>query len=285
MKPEKNQEEDAEGGATMPTIMPDIRVSRQAKTRYLGSRIGSLLAMGFFVITCVIVGQSLSSPERTLPRFVTRVDDPRWKNYLQRVYGPDFGLHDGEALDLNEFDFLYVDWMVLSGLQPESFALGDKKCATRSDIFQADLTLRRNLRTTCWNRFDSNGYPHDPCGGTVFSPIPPHTWVEVTHCAVRSWERAYWTYKSRGSGIWLNTGRTIVYRDHDASNGNDTWTEFDSRQYLMPEYRCAPMEIVFSNAHGAETCGGIVGLRQGFRADRPMRCNVSNACLSLPGRV
>ena len=260
-----------------------MRLSRQAKTR---CRIGTMLAMGCFVIACVIVGRQSVSHKHTLPRFVTRVDDPRWKNYLHRVYGPDFGLNDGEALDLNKFDFLYVDWMVSSGLQPEWFALGDKKCATRSDIFQPDLTLRRNLRTACWNRFDSKGYPHDPCGGhTVFTPIPPHTWVEVTHCSVRSWEREYWTYKSRGSGIGLNTGRTIVYRDHDASKGNDTWTQFDSRQYLMPEYRCAPKEIVFTNAHGAETCGGITGLRQGYRADRPMRCNASNACLSLPSRV
>lgn len=219
---------------------------------------------------------------RSLPRFVSRVSDARWNRYLKRVYGNDFSLTEGEVLDLGAFDFFYLDFAEASGLDLTDFALAGS-CSTGTGIFQPPRTLRRNLKSACWRRKDKKGYPHDPCpGARGFVPTLPNTWVEVTHCALRSYEREYWTYRSRGSGIWLNTQRTIVYRDHDDGRGNESWRAFDSRQYVMPEYPCAPMEVVFAHGHGAETCGGITGLRRGFRAEHPFLCNASNSCLQLP---
>merc|ERR1719310_2004445 len=44
-----------------------------------------------------------------------------------------------------------------------------------------------------------------------WSPIPDNTWVEVTHTAVPSELSGSWAWRTRGSGIWYNTGRTKVF--------------------------------------------------------------------------
>lgn len=245
-----------------------------------------LLALVAFCIQLCLRSEKSVGPftatARRLPRFVSHVDDVRWKHYLQLVYGNAFKLSDREVLDLDGFEFFYLDYAAASGLNLSDYAL-DGSCPTATTIFQPERTLRRNLKRACWRRVDKKGYPHSPCQGERgFAPTASHTWVEVTHCALRSYETDYWTYRSRGSGIWLNTGRTVVYRDHDESRGNRSWTSFHSRQYAMPEYRCAPMEIVFTGPRGANVCGGITGLRHGFHAEHPFLCNASNACLRLP---
>lgn len=242
------------------------------------------LAVG--VLACALLRSRSTDGRRRLPRFTSVIDDTKWESYLKMVYGDTFALPENETLDVDDFDFFYLDFLEASGLNIEEFSLSSSGCNTRTDVFQPDRTLRRNLKNVCWNRIDSRGYPHDPCvDAQGFVPTPSNTWVEVTHCAVRDWEELYWTYRSRGSGIWLNTGETVVYQDHDTSGWNiEKWRGLDSLQYIMPEWACAPMEMVFTNGRGAETCGGISGLREGGKAERPFTCNASHKCLQLPPR-
>jgi hypothetical protein len=46
--------------------------------------------------------------------------------------------------------------------------------------------------------------------------MPNESWVEVTHCAGSVYERkGYWTYAARGSGLYVNIGRTIAFASHE----------------------------------------------------------------------
>ena len=60
----------------------------------------------------------------------------------------------------------------------------------------------------------------------VHAAAPPHRWVETAHggTTLATWNRGHkaessvaWFYLARGSGLWINTGRTIVYSDHAAA--------------------------------------------------------------------
>ena len=58
--------------------------------------------------------------------------------------------------------------------------------------------------------------------------MPNESWVEVTHCAGSVYERkGYWTYAARGSGLYVNIGRTIAFASHE-----DAVVFFWGRKYV-----------------------------------------------------
>jgi hypothetical protein len=44
--------------------------------------------------------------------------------------------------------------------------------------------------------------------------VPPNTFVEISHTVFPGDSGAIWYYMSVGSGVWLNVGKTAVYKDH-----------------------------------------------------------------------
>jgi len=58
-------------------------------------------------------------------------------------------------------------------------------------------------------------YPGGQLGYQIFhstwEPVPPNGWVEVTHTVIPSEVSAFWAWRQKGSGVWFNVGRTIVF--------------------------------------------------------------------------
>merc|ERR1719183_928521 len=44
-----------------------------------------------------------------------------------------------------------------------------------------------------------------------WKPLRDNTWVEITHTAYPTELSGYWVWRSRGSGIWYNIGKTKVF--------------------------------------------------------------------------
>lgn len=219
---------------------------------------------------------------QTLPRFIGKILDRKWACYLEHVYGESVLLRAGEVLDVSKFEILYthilsecdinVEVYKLPGRKPPySPSSGRKRCCTPKGAihFNSVLTL---------------GY------GQFFAPLPEHTWVEITHCTRGLVEAGYWVYALRGSGVYMNTGRTIGFDQHGAAlrgvlapkglcrsvrcndfhvgGRDDFWktmhplhTEmsrrgYNSVQFLRPEvYRKTPMELFFTGVSGTHVCG------------------------------
>jgi len=51
-----------------------------------------------------------------------------------------------------------------------------------------------------------------------FKPAADGSWVEITHCG-GGWneKHAHWMYVARGSGLYVNVGRTIAFGSHEES--------------------------------------------------------------------
>lgn len=219
------------------------------------------------------------TPKRErLPSFVgPHIGDARWRAYLHRVYGS-FSLLAGEKLDLDAFTFFYLDWLLEAGIDISKYEIGSDECCSSNSFIKSNGTLWRGLQ-----RAD---HP--------YNMSKSDTWVEIMHCFHANWERGYWTYRARGSGVWMHTGASIVLRDHDSGHASAlaSWApkklhmadfaerhSFDSYQYLQPEYNCAPMELIFTHGDGNKVCGGAT-LRAGFRADHVYdQCNPSHQCI------
>ena len=225
-----------------------------------------------------------STKLQRLPRFVGVVDDARWQAYLMRVYGKTFSLAPTEALDLDDFDIFYLDWLAAAGIDVWAYELASDDCCV-------SLGYIHTPNTTLWRRL----HPvHRP-----FATVAAHTHIEVMHCFHATYERGYWTYHARGSGVWLDTGATIVFEDHDSGNANALAPQqtnrsarmggaemldfshrhgFDSYQYRRAEYECAAHEVVFARGRGDDVCGGAA-LRAGFRAEREHKCDPRLRCV------
>lgn len=152
-------------------------------------------------------------------------------------------------------------------------------------------------------------------------PMPNSSWVEITHCSGSRFERnAYWTYAARGSGLYVNVGRTIAFLKHEdaayfflgrACNGpqwcggqpinsclmqcNDELPAvmgaakskgFDSVQFVGHcDMRCAACghEIVLLGMAGGDACSSTIEYRQGIDAEQPCDCVASPTLTSERG--
>jgi len=78
-----------------------------------------------------------------------------------------------------------------------------------------------NLTSNKTSGFEDGDYIASPGGfnsgnnGIIYhsqyKPLPNNTWVEVTHMTFPTELRGMWVFRTRGSGIWANTGNTIVF--------------------------------------------------------------------------
>merc|ERR1711879_981205 len=49
----------------------------------------------------------------------------------------------------------------------------------------------------------------------VYTPLPANTWAEIEHTSFGSELKGFWGGRFRGTGIWANTGNTIVFPNHN----------------------------------------------------------------------
>ena len=153
--------------------------------------------------------------------------------------------------------------------------------------------------------------PHRPQEYRYRRGFPNHTWVEVVRVAYRrsitgnvTERAAYWLWHASGSGIWYDTGRTLV----DASGrGGDWWVrhskslrraakDFDSIQvpltvrstaWPMPnnrfeilDLRPRPATSIADSAQHACHAGGNGAFRSGAVHGQPCDCDDSSAMLN-----
>lgn len=153
--------------------------------------------------------------ERTIWTAGLRHSDPiyePWKQYLDIVY-------HGTAkpplpFDPFQFHMLYSDVMAHVGL-----GLSFHDC-------HRGLVDGERFRKRVWFESDT---PYRFVYHSNRDPLPSHTWVEITHHAPRPdilhesfslvdrrTNMGWWTYYTPGSGVWINTKRTIFFEDHQS---------------------------------------------------------------------
>lgn len=131
-----------------------------------------------------------------------------------------------------------------------------------------------------------------------------YTRVEVTHCfsqlAKRAEQNSSWMYAVRGSGVFFDVGRTMVFDQHSGAMEHflpgstckgECWYAFadlmkaaaaagvDSLQFVAHgDQRCGlgQMEVVDVRGVGAQTCSSQFS--GGWRGTKPCSCVTSEKC-------
>ena len=129
------------------------------------------------------------------PRFRSRVEleaDRKWTAYFLGVYG-----------ELpTEFPICVFDMWNLDVRAYEAAGLGDSrpiipypfKPVRDGDLFEAETSP------------PTFGIYH-----STWAPVSNNTWVEVAHEVLPTELNGSWVWVTRGSGVWVNVGRTIVF--------------------------------------------------------------------------
>ena len=197
-----------------------------------------------------------STPNNNTVCILPQLDLPAadWRDYFERVYGTD----DAGSLPTSAEQ---VDVLNLTALTSVS-------SAAKNYVAQLEATFPR------WYAWDSPAWDScfdDACGpdhfvgnlnvhcpvefawrmrlhadqrdqGARLSPLPNNSLAEVTHCGGSDFESdAAYFYASRGSGVWINVGRTISFGTHD-----DAVRHFIKRNCA---HACEPRTDVMGLAH------------------------------------
>ena len=203
-------------------------------------------------------------------------------------------------------------WAALNAASSSTCRKWDKSCDGAPTLMGRYAKFDPPRGTTLWTRHRDH------------SPLANHTWVEISHCAstfgrraacgvLANWPCPPWFYVTRGSGVYLNIGRTLVAWSHEDAaahlTGKAEWCGtcttllnlltfraramgYDTLQIVgHSDQTCGNMaiELVDVRAEGlAElavcggghaqggTSGGVV-LRSGWRASEPCICVESRA--------
>lgn len=244
-----------------------------------------------------------------LPRFADEaaLRASRFVDYLKLVYGADlsFSLSDF-PLNLADFDVFYLPLLEQCGLVPQVIVRDTHTCDVQEGALYLNMSNTNDPEGTIW----------------VWKTAPrqaveAHTWVEVTHCSGPVTnpleETAMWFYIARGSGNFLQVGRTRAYTDHgdavrdlmstDCSDGyNECTSQFkelfsaatnenlDTVQFLRhADMRCGnrAVELVLVGHSGRTSCpkGGLPTtlFASGWQHDKPCVCAPDSHCLSCHG--
>lgn len=206
-------------------------------------------------------------------------------SYGKALYGADVGPIRVASLDA-------VDITILPAVQRlAAHSIAPNRCPTRVGGLKwpAEGT-RHGAQRAYW----------PPCLARVHQPAPHPAaagWTEVMHWGIpieTSVPPAAWFYHVRGSGVWIDVGKTAVYTDHgdayrdlvgpstsspDFKNYTATLLAAAARgldslqftQHCDQVCGCDLGEIVMLNAHGTVSCP--VPMRAGPNASRPCLCD------------
>jgi hypothetical protein len=137
----------------------------------------------------------VSADDHGWPRFASRVAleaDQKWAKYFLGVYG-----ELPSSYPVCVFDFWNLDAKAyaaagLIGSRPIIPYPG--KPVNEGDLYEAETAP------------PSLGIYH-----TKWRPVPNNTWIEVSHMVIPTELNGSWVWVTRGSGIWANVGKTIVF--------------------------------------------------------------------------
>jgi hypothetical protein len=151
-----------------------------------------------------------------LPSFPTRAAlaaNSTWRRYYTSVYGTDFltRLQDSDfPWHTSNADMLYADSLRSAGLVV-SFL---RRAATKTCIEYAqscDGTPSLVGRSQHWDPAEAGVW----LKSSERRSLPAHSWVEVSHCASAYERSGTWFYHTRGSGVFVYTGATRAFSQHD----------------------------------------------------------------------
>jgi hypothetical protein len=142
-----------------------------------------------------------------------------------------------------------------------------------------------------------------------FEAAQDNAWVEVIHHKETHESWASWNYIMKGSGVWVNVGKTVVYQQHvdcaldilgvNVDPDYDTFEEicaaarekqYDSIQFLShADQECGngAAELVLLHGTGTYACQGLGedDIRVGWTHDRPCKCNDDEPTLNCSPRL
>ena len=128
------------------------------------------------------------------PRFSSATElsaDAHWSVYFTGVYG---ALPAADAYPVCAYDFHAID---------ESMYLKAGLVNSRPIVTNASEVQEGDLFNYV---IGGLGVYHEE-----WTPLPNNTWTEVAHGVFPTELAGFWSWRARGSGIWLNVGRTIVF--------------------------------------------------------------------------
>jgi len=117
----------------------------------------------------------------------------------------------GYPICIDNFQFLYKPLLSQAGVKLPQTA--QEICPVKSGTFFVDPRWF-GMDFALWIHAPNLEHPRGKDQG-----LPGNTWVEVLHNAFGMDGDATWLYYKPGSGIWMNTGRTMVWKDHN--HGSD----------------------------------------------------------------
>jgi len=140
-----------------------------------------------------------------------------------------------------------------------------------------------------WHPPTHYGQPH--ISRAVYYKLAPamagnDSWLEVTHCASHIEAESTWFYILRGSGIFVNVGTTIIFRDHpEAAEHFGTYGDvtnvpaaaaaagYDSIQFWEHCEGCiCSAELVLTAKPSGGACLSGVEYRTGPQGSQPCTC-------------
>lgn len=157
------------------------------------------------LVVCAAVGGESSPPQQGLfeprctsadqhgwPRFENRtsVERSKWGRYFTAVYG---------SLPTSYPVCVYDLWSIDPRAYDAAGLAGSRKIKKGSELKQleeGDMYV------------GAEGYS---IYHSQWKPVPNNTWVEVAHAILPTEITGAWVWTLRGTGIWYNVGKTIVF--------------------------------------------------------------------------
>ena len=261
--------------------------------------------MTYIIIILLLIILVLLFVKVFLIKDVKRLDkqnvltDENINNYFKLLYG-----HETPNLTINDFlklDILYTELLEKVGINIDF--INNFSCPIEN--YTPMINMSSFLNTGGFDVPDSIWLWHKP----PYKEITPNTFTEVTHCSSIisniDEQKGAWFYSSKGSNIFINIGKTIVFKDHsDAVEyflnkrcrffTNQCFVFFsdlvdeaskqgyDSIQFTNhTDMRCgnSTVEILMVNSIGADIIPTNIEYRTGFNASKKCTPEKLQNCL------
>jgi len=139
---------------------------------------------------------------------------PQWSIYFIRIYG---GVPStGYPICPGAFQYLWK----LSAAEAGVVEFDPFECSTGDALPGGDALTGMELNPGTYFTGMSKALEGWDVAAYIYNPnfygvaAPANTWVEVSHIVFPGDIGAIWYYMSVGSGLWIQTGKTVVYKDH-----------------------------------------------------------------------
>lgn len=194
----------------------------------------------FALTSCLLVAATVallepscqSDSDHGWPRFesVDQLSQSKWGIYIQEVYG---ALPTEYPVCIFDFSMLYPEALSKAGI--------DVNITTKTSGFVDGDLISDKAMHAGW----SLGHYWLTLYHSKWQPLASNTWFEIQHIAV-PWEAdGFWAFRARGTGVWANSGNTIVLPDGDFLNHT---LHVEASKFLARHQQCHGINITDRDA-------------------------------------